>query len=64
MRYTEDDGELFYYDEFIDLKNIFDWIFNIEDILEDKHEIGITMVDKLISNMNSNGRDKIRTCIT
>lgn len=32
MRYREDDGELFYYDEFADLKNIFDWIFNIEDI--------------------------------
>lgn len=37
MRYREDDGELFYYDKFIDLKNIFDWIFNIEDISEDKH---------------------------
>lgn len=32
MRYREDDGEPFYYDEFADLKNIFDWIFNIEDI--------------------------------
>lgn len=41
MRYREDNDDLFYYDGFINTEDIFDWIFQIEDtvenILEDKH---------------------------
>ena len=35
MRYTENDDDLFYYDEFTNPKDIFYQIFKIEDTLED-----------------------------
>lgn len=37
MRYREEDDDLFYYDKFTNLKNIFNWIFKIEDIPKNKH---------------------------
>lgn len=40
-RYRENDNNIFYYDKFTNLKDIFSWIFKIEDtfvnIPEDKH---------------------------